>query len=108
MRIGSLRHRITIQKFDKVDDGGGGYEETWVAVATVSASVSPLQGKERYEAQQIQSSLSHKIKMRYRDGILPTMRVLFGARIFNIISVIDPDERHRELDLLCEEVIVSG
>ncbi|MED4586668.1 phage head closure protein [Brevibacillus choshinensis] len=108
MRIGSLRHRITIQKFDKIDDGGGGYVNDWVDVTTISASVSPLQGKERYEAQQIQSTLSHKIKMRYLAGILPTMRVLYGSRIFNIISVIDPSERHRELEFLCEEVIVSG
>lgn len=107
MKTGNLRYRVTLQQFTQIDDGGGGHTEGWADVAAVWASVDPLIGKERYEAQQIQATLSHKIKMRYRAGVKPSMRVLFGVRVFNILSPpIDPEERHRELHLLCEEVVV--
>lgn len=103
MEAGRLRHRVKLQRYDRVSDGMGGYEEQWVDVATVWASVEPLQGRERFEAQQVQATTSHRVRMRYRSDVKPEMRVLFGSRILHIQAVVDPQERHRELQLLCEE-----
>ena len=44
-----------------------------------------------------------RVTIRYREGIKSKMRVAIGSRILEIVSVIDVDERHRQLDLLCEE-----
>lgn len=105
MRAGRLRHRVTLQQLTQVPDGGGGYTEDWTDVATVWAAVEPLRGQERYEAQQVQATLSHRITIRYRAGVEPSMRVVHDGRVFNVLSVIDPQERHRELQLLVEEVV---
>lgn len=105
MNAGQLRHRVTIQQLTRVEDEGGGYEENWADVATVWAAIKPLQGNERYEAQQVQSTLTHKVTIRYRVGIKPQMRIMYQGRIFNIESVIDIDEHHRWLELLCSEVV---
>jgi len=46
MKIGKLRHRITIQEKVTVPDGYGGVTSTWKDVATVWSSVEPLKGRE--------------------------------------------------------------
>lgn len=105
MKIGNLRHRVTIQQLTRTDDGAGGYTETWTAIATVWADVYPLKGQERYDAQQVKANLSHRVTIRYRAGVEPSMRLQYGARTLNIEAVIDPEERHRELILMCSEVV---
>lgn len=105
MRAGDLRHQVTIQQFESIDDGGGGHEEVWTDLTTVWGSVEPLNGKERYDAQQIQATLSHKIRIRYYPNLKPSMRVKFETRVFNILSIINFEERNRELQLMCEELI---
>jgi len=106
--IGKLRHRITLQEIIKTDDGYGGIVETWKDIATVWAAIEPLKGTERYQAQQVQSELTHKVTIRYRAGIKPQMRILYGNRVFDIEAVIDVDERHRWLELLCSEVVANA
>jgi SPP1 family predicted phage head-tail adaptor len=106
MNIGKMRHKITIEQKTEVSDGAGGYTESWISFATVWASVEPISGKEYYEAQQTQSEATHKIRIRYRTGILPSMRVNFKGRIFAITSPpINWEERNRELMLECTEVL---
>jgi len=105
MNAGKLRHRVTIQQLVATDDGYGGITETWQDVATVWAAVEPLRGTERYRAQQVQAELSHKVTIRYRPGIKPDMRLKYGDRILEIEAVIDVEERHRWLELLCSEVV---
>lgn len=104
MNIGKMRHRITIEQKTKVSDGAGGYTESWVPFVTVWASIDPVSGKEFFEAQQTQSSVSHKIRIRYKSGVLPAMRVNFKGRIFGIESVINWEERNRDMLLMCSEV----
>lgn len=108
MNAGKLRHRVTIQELVRADDGYGGIIETWQDVATVWAAVEPLRGSERYRAQQVQAELSHKVTMRYQAGVKPQMRLLHNGRVLNIEAVIDVEERHRWLELLCSEVIRDG
>jgi SPP1 family predicted phage head-tail adaptor len=108
MNIGKMRHRITIEQKTKVSDGAGGYTESWVPFVTVSSSIDPVSGKEYYEAQQTQSSVSHKIRIRYKSGVLPSMRINFKGRIFAIESVINWEERNRDMMLMCSEVALGA
>jgi hypothetical protein len=41
--------------------------------------------------------------MRYIAGLLPTMKIAWGAREFEIVSVLDVREMRRELVLMCTE-----
>jgi len=105
MRAGELRHRVTIQEFvEAVDQYGTPIGQDWQDVCTVWAAVEPIQGREYILLQNTQTELTARIRIRYRAGIKPAMRVVYGQRIFNIQSVIDPEERHRELLLMCQEV----
>lgn len=101
MRIGQLKDRVTIQNYVRTPDGYGGYTETWQDIATVWANIKPLRGREFFQAQQIQSEVTHKITIRYRNDIDETCRVKYNGQIFDIKSIIDIDNRHRFLELMC-------
>ena len=53
----------------------------------------------------VNSEITHKIKLRYVKGILPSMQVLYKTRKFQIISVINYQEKNCELQLMCKELI---
>lgn len=108
---GKLDKRVTIQQLSAASPARndvGEPNETWVAVATVWASVEPLQGREYWAQQQIQSEVSIRLRIRYRSGLTTKMRVVYGSKIFDIKSIIDPQEKHEELQLMCSEGVTSG
>ncbi|NLW92374.1 MAG: phage head closure protein [Syntrophomonadaceae bacterium] len=109
MRAGELKKRITIQRETFVK-ASGSYEHvsTWTDVATVWAAVEPLRGREYFQALETHSEEIIRIKIRYRSGITNEMRVKYGKRLLYIQSVIDVNERHQELELLCVENKPAG
>jgi SPP1 family predicted phage head-tail adaptor len=105
MNPGELRHRITLQKLENVQDSFGQPVEQWNDVATIWASVKPLVGREFFAAETVNSEVTHKVRIRFRAGITPDMRIKFGTRIFQITAVINYQERNVELQLMCKEFI---
>ena len=97
-----LRHRVTIQTVTIASD-----VETWADTYTsVPAAIEPLQGREYWEAQKINAECTTRITIRYRSGILPSMRVKWGSRIYRIVAPpINVEERNRELQLMTVEVV---
>jgi SPP1 family predicted phage head-tail adaptor len=105
---GKLRRRIALQEFTKTIDEGGIVSEAWTDVAgssSVPASLEPLKGREYFQAAAVSEENTIPITIRYRAGITAAMRVLYGTRILNIRSVVDIEERHIKLILMCEEVV---
>lgn len=107
VKAGRLRHRVTLQSAADTADGGGGFTTTWSDVATVWAAIEPLAARERLFAQQLENPVTHRVTIRYRAGVTATMRLKFGARVFNIRGVINAGERDRTLELLCEEGVAT-
>lgn len=101
MNIGRMRHKITImQPGGRAQDGT---DLASVPFVTRFAQISSLQGNELLKAQQIVENVTHKIVMRYYPGVNSSMTVSYNGRTFVIQAVLNPDERTRELDLLCVE-----
>jgi SPP1 family predicted phage head-tail adaptor len=103
IRISSLRRRLTLEAPAAADDGFGGRTITWSAVATLWASVEPRGGSERSDADAVAAKLTHRVTLRHRSGVSPTMRFTDGDRTLDIRAVFDPDGRRRRLVCLCEE-----
>ena len=105
---GKLRHRVVVQRYvGQADDYGDirwSDDKNWRNVCIVWAAVDPISGREFYAAEQAQSEVNHKVRMRYRGGIQPGMRLLLGGRRLHIQSVIDWEERHESLLLMVQEV----
>jgi SPP1 family predicted phage head-tail adaptor len=81
----------------------------WVDVEAVWASVRPGGSGERFltAADQMQASISHTVRMRWRAGLGPKLRLLWDGKFLGIQSVVDPDGRKRELVALCLEIVES-
>jgi SPP1 family predicted phage head-tail adaptor len=108
---GKLRHRITLQELSAASPdvtGSGMPDESWTDLATVNASVEPLSGRELFAAQEHHSEVTTRITIRYRAGINAKQRVSFRGKTYNIRYVLDPEERHRELQLLSAEGVNEG
>lgn len=105
MRAGQLRRRITIRTITLVPDGYGGSTETETDVAGVPARIEPLEGTELVRAMQVGMLRPHRFTIRYRPGMNGAKRIVYDARTFDIRSVTDPEEKHRELQLLTEEIV---
>lgn len=102
-----MRSRLTLQTQTRVDDGHGGNQGGWQNTVTVWGRIEALGAREREAAQAAQSEVTHLITIRHRAGVTAAMRIVKGARIFNIRGVVDPDERHRRLELTVEEGVAT-
>lgn len=109
--VGALRHRFVIEAERPAGDGGGGQgADPWanpITVATVWGTVMPLTGAETLRAAQLQARVTHRITIRWRDGILARNRIRLGGRVFNIRSIVNREERNRWLDILAEEGVAT-
>jgi len=106
MNTGSLRHEIQIQTATETQDASGHPARSFSTVATVWASVQPLRGREYFEAQRVDATITHKVNMRFYDGTLtPDERIVFGSREFNIVVVRNLNERNVEMELLVTEAV---
>ena len=103
MQAGSLRHRIEIQQRTQVPDGIGGKTTTWSKYCYARAGIWPLRASEALEAMRLEHLITHQIRIRYVSGIDTSMRIKFGARYFDIVSIINREERNRTLDILAVE-----
>lgn len=117
MRSGSLRFQIILER--RVDEqlGSGQVKHTYTEFARVFASVEALQGREYFAAAQIQSDVSTKIRIRYRDDVDETCRarhiVSYASPmkedIYDITSVL-PDAKtgRRDIVLMCSKRRADG
>lgn len=101
--IGRLRRRLTLEAANRTPDGGGGAIETWAVIAQVWGDIRTKGGGEAVDADALSGHISHEITLRYRTGVVPAMRLASGSRRFEIVAVIDIDERNRWLKCLCVE-----
>lgn len=104
MQAGRLRHRIQIKSPVEARNAYGEKIVTWSTLVTLWASVEPIFGREFFDAEQVQSEISHKVRMRYYPGITPQMRVVHDGRTLEIKTVINVRERDTEMDLMCREM----
>ncbi|MGF7429587.1 phage head closure protein [Thermoanaerobacterium thermosaccharolyticum] len=106
MRIGELRHRITIQKATTIQDELGQPVEVWQDIANVWAKIEDISGREYFAAKQVLTNeITTKITIRWRNDIEPSMRIVAEGRIFDIQTDIDPDGCKHQLQLMCKEVV---
>jgi SPP1 family predicted phage head-tail adaptor len=103
VRIGKLRHRVTLQSPSRTDDGGGGATIAWGDAADLWAALETNTGGETSSAGRLSGTIQAVVTIRYRDGVTPSMRFVLGARTLQICAVLDPDGSERFLRCLCEE-----
>lgn len=88
MRAGLMRDYVTIQRNTPTQGLSGEEIDNWSTLSETWAYIRGTGGEENINAL--------NMRIRHQD-ILHTDRVLFGARIFDIVSITDPDGMQRNL-----------
>ena len=101
---GRLRERVTIQQATATRNRIGETVQTWGAFAEVWASVDGLSGREVLQSGQQRAEVTHRVGMRYVDGMTQQMRLSWRGRILEITSLLEHNNR-TEHELLCVEAI---
>jgi SPP1 family predicted phage head-tail adaptor len=109
-----LRHRVTLQAHPVNGDGTPQRDSfgqpllTWNTIATAWAKVEPTSGSETVEGEAVMAQTSYIVTVRYRPGITPKMRLVYAGKPLEIQSVIDVEERHFWLEMVCTAGMTQG
>lgn len=106
MRAGQLRNRISIQEQTPQREASGAIIPGlgWRTVAKRWAKLEALAGGETQNAQQVQAISTHRIVVRFYEGLGVQHRIRFGDRTFSVNSVLDVEGRKREQEVTATEV----
>lgn len=88
---GTLRHRLQFQSLLRYLDTAGDTVESWVTDFECWGSVEPLSVREFVASQAVQSQVTARVVIRYRTGVVPTQRILFRGKVYNIAGAL-PDK----------------
>ena len=100
--------RVTLQQPGGGVDVLGQAQASWQDVVTVWAEVTPLRGREYFAAGTMQVPVDVKMRIRYRDDVVPTWRIVWRTQPHDIVSVIDVEARKECLELMCIAGIRDG
>ncbi|MBO6719149.1 MAG: phage head closure protein [Rhizobiaceae bacterium] len=92
-----LRHEVALESASLTPDGMGGQAENWAEVATLFARIEPVSADAGFGAGQTRESVTHRFTIRFRADVASGMRFTRGGRVFEIVTVHDPDETGRFL-----------
>ncbi|WP_443693139.1 phage head closure protein [Pseudomonas protegens] len=112
MKAGDLRHQVELQhQVTPRDTATGEYgEPEWQLFAKVWAQVSPLSARDLIAAQAGQSEATARVVIRYRAGVLPTMRIVHRGEIYSIGGppLEDPKSGLEYLTILVSKGVTDG
>lgn len=102
--IGQLDRRLRLLKAQQVQDPSSGEVTTsWITVATVWAARKQLSGREVEIAAATKSAEELRFRIRYRPGIVTTMRVECEGSSYAIVRV-EEIGRRQWLDVYARRV----
>jgi SPP1 family predicted phage head-tail adaptor len=92
---GLFRTELSLQQATVAGDGHGGHTESWAELAKVLCRVEPLAARSAYQADQTIETVTHRITLRARTDLSAGMRFVSDTRVFEVLTVHDPDETGR-------------
>lgn len=102
--LGRMHKRIKIMQPTTARDESGEllppvlFAERW-------CYIDKMTGQQFYRAQQFTSEANNQIVIRYLKGVTPNMTLVFGDRSFEILYVVNENERNIRLTLYCREIL---
>lgn len=89
-------------------DSYGGTIPVWGAFTTVWAFIRPLRGRDLVAAQAAQNLTELVFNIRYVAGVLPTMRLVYDSKNYDITALINIEEANREIDIMAKTGLSEG
>jgi SPP1 family predicted phage head-tail adaptor len=109
VNAGKYRHVVTFQRLIQTPNAYGEVSKeigtNWEDAFKARVSILPVSGKQILAQEVEKGQITHRIYMRYQSGVDSTMRIVYGTRIFEIVSPpINFTELNKEIQLLVKEV----
>lgn len=107
---GKYRYYITVQYNANPDasDSYGQPSDPWQAFGYAWASKEPLRGREFLAAEQLQTEVSYRFRLREMSGVTSKMRIQLDGLTYSIEAVLPPNKPGGEMQLLCSEGVASA
>jgi SPP1 family predicted phage head-tail adaptor len=99
---GKLRERVTVQIASGTTNALGETVMTWSDSSAVWASVEGVSAREALIAGQQETSVTHKVRMRYLPGLTSQHRFSWRSRTLEIVSLLEHGNRS-EHEAICQE-----
>ena len=106
-RAGELCHRVTIQHKTTVYDEYNYKTEAWTEFKKLWGKLEFLSVKDSINAKVAGSETTARLKLRKRDDIDSSMRVLFDDQTFQIVSPPKPDNENGRIYMTLELSLVE-
>jgi SPP1 family predicted phage head-tail adaptor len=99
---GKLRERVTVQQASAARNSLGEAVLSWSDFAEVWASVEGVSARESLTAGQQETTISHRVRLRYLPGLSANMRFSWRSRTLDIVSLLEHGNRS-EHEAICQE-----
>lgn len=100
MRGGKLNRPVRLERLEVTRAGDGGEIESWVLESEPFAEIEFLSGTDKFESDRRYSRSAAMVRIRFREGVTPKMRVVIDGEAWEIMAVHEIQRRHR-LELVC-------
>lgn len=97
-----LRERVTVQIASGTTNTLGETVLSWSNSSAVWASVEGVSAREALEAGKQETTITHRVRLRYLPGLTQRMRFAWNNRTLNIISLLEYGNRTEHV-AICEE-----
>lgn len=104
IRPGELRERVTIQVAAESRNALGETTLSFSDFTTRWASVEGVSAREALVFGQQDTTVTHRVRMRYVEGLKQTMRISWRGRTLEIDSLLEHNNRS-EHELICSEKV---
>jgi SPP1 family predicted phage head-tail adaptor len=97
------QHYIYIQTKTATTDEEGGFSENWQSGNAIPAAISPIQARQVFQYKSVNVDATHLIKVRGRTTVSEKDRILYGIRVFEILTIENIQERDFVKVITCME-----
>ena len=100
---------ILIRNGDRITEAGEQQGAAgWEVVGKIRGHLEPVQGREFFEARQVQSATSYRFICRYVSSLSSHHFLRIDGHIYEIDAVLDISNLHRELEIMCTRSTLGG
>lgn len=101
LRVGAMRHRVSIQQPTETLDDYGQPVVTWTNwITNEPAEYCPVGGTESMRGDQLEANVRAKFIVRYRDGYTTQMKVVHNGTRYGILYVNEVEGGRRYIELM--------
>ena len=102
--FGQMTERVRVEQPTEDRNRFGESVQSWATYSERWASIEELSSREFLSQGQQQTEITHRVRMRYVDGLTQNMRLIWRGRTLEVISLLEHNNRS-EHELICSESV---